>query len=1408
MTSRTIATSCMIMVAGFAIGQHAHNHGPHNHYQDHHHTHDHGHKHAGEHAHVASPAPNQARLNYVRNDGQWDPSVRYQAAFPDAKMFLQDDGALWVRLEDGAADRFHDAKHDESVNELDLVFQAHAWKMEFVNANVNARKYGEDKATYYHNYFLGNDPSKWAGGVPLFGEVIYANLWPGVDMRWHGEGANVKYDLLLTPGADPASIAFRYNGLDSPPAIREGNLILTTSVVELREMQPVAWYGDDRTPIECEFVLDGDIVGFRFPNGYDDSRPIVIDPLLMGATYTGCNGSSIYGHCATYDDAGNIYSGGQAFGPGLPASVGAFQATYGGGFGTDINVNKFSPDATTQLFATYLGGNADEKPHSLIVTDNQELTVFGSSTGAGYPTTANALSPTFVGGSSDIVVTRFNAGGTALIGSTYVGGTDADGRQSFNPTGNYGDTFRGEVMLDASDNTFVVSSSSSINFPVSAGAYQGALAGGQDAVVFGLTPDCSALIWSTYLGGTQDENGLGMRFDANGDVYVVGGTESTNFPNIGGGYQNTFQGGSADGYIAYLTNGGTTLSGATYFGTASDDITQFLDLDNNGDIYIYGQTEGTIPISPVGTYGQAGGTIYLAKMDPTLGSALITTTVGPPATFGSSLTPVAFLVDVCDHIYISGYNPNSGWSTTPDALYATGGGSDFYLAAYDVDLAGQLFGTYYGGNHVDGGTSRFDKNGIVYQGVCSSGSTMPTTAGSFSPTQLSSWDVGVFKIDFQVAGVNAAGIGTQNQGCAPIQINFINNSTGNQFLWDFGDGSPTDTAAVPSHTYTTPGSFTVTLIAMDSLSCNLADTITFPITIGQAQPITSAFTATPDPTCATFGVSTVNNSTGAPIAFEWDMGDGSPVITDTNVVYNYATSGSYTITLITYDPTGCSNPDTTQQNVVIPPPVNIDAGFVTQQVPDCDDLIVTATDTTLNGSPTYQWNMGDGSPVLTTQNVTHTYTSAGTYTITMIAVDSATCNIADTATANISVAPPDTIIADFTISPQFDCNLLIAATNNLSTGDNLLFTWTMGDGTTLTDTNVVHTYTTAGTYDVTLVVQDALGCYPASSMTQQVTLNDLAPVVADMTVDQVSNCTLLQIDGTNLSSGDSVSYTWTLGDGTVLNTTDLTYQYTTAGTYTVQLLVTDLSGCNPPDSISTSVSMIDQLPVAISSTAVICPGETITLDGTWAGATSYTWNTGDTGPAINVSVGGVYFVNITDSLCNGSDTITVSEAPEHDLYYEFESCPNESNTLSVPLGNALSYSWFNGDSTQETDVYGPGTYTYDLIDADGCPHTDSVTVIPLDESALMFAPNAFTPDGDGINDVFVIPGVGERDFEVTIWNRWGHLLHTSTTKGAVWDGRYEGQIVQNGVYVYRLKYASFCQEGEVEEYYGHVTVVR
>lgn len=1353
---------------------------------------------ASAHDHTASDGGASAPVRYILNKGQLPSNVLYRADVGMTALFMEQDRLTWSRLQADAGEIVHDRLHEER-DLADLALKGHAWSMRFVAASSNVTVKASDRDPAYLNYFLGNDPAHWASGVPMYHDVRYEGIWPGVDLRMYSASGGFKYDLELAAGADPGRIAMAYEGLEGLEVDRAGRLVLRTSVGDVIETAPVAWYADGvGEHVDCRYHLEGNVLGFRFAPGTDHSRPIVVDPLLIASTLSGTGNigtTQNYGHSATYDALGNIYTGARCFGQGYPSTPGAFQMNFGGG-GVDISVSKLTPDGSALTYATYLGGSGSEYPHSLVVAPNGELCVYGSSDSQNYPVSANAYDPTNNGG-VDIVVTRLSVDGTTIIGSTYVGGNAQDGRNTL--TTNYGDQYRGEIITDVAGNILIASCSASPNFPTTAGAYQTTAGGAQDGVLFRLNPNLSALDWSTLIGGTGGDMCFGLKLDGAGNVYACGGTNSPAFPTTAGAYQTALQG-DDDAFIIHLTNNGGTLTSSTLFGTPMEDDAFFIQLDQDGDVYIYGQTDDTFPIAPAGTYGNVGGDIFIAQFDPALTSTIFTSVIGNPGGFGSSMVPVAFLVDVCDHIYVSGYSVSSGLATTPGALYTTGG---FYLAAYDVDMAGLLYATYYeGANHVDGGTSRFDSDGIIYQGVCTSG-PFPTTAGAYSNVQPSGWDIGVFKIDFQVAGVNAAGAGTLNQGCAPIQIDFLNNSTGNQWIWDFGDGSPPDTTYQPSHTYTSPGSYTVMLIAFDSLSCNLADTITFPVTIGQAQTLTAAFTSVQNADCQVFQISTTNSSTGAPLAFDWDMGDGT-LYTDTNVVHNYAGPGNYDVQLIAYDPTGCSPPDTVVQTITINPPDTVAAAFTVDQVPDCADLIITTTNTSIGPGPNYQWDMGDGT-LLTGTNVTHTYTAVGNYTVTLIATDSLTCNIADTTALQITVDPVEPVLAAFTIDQVFDCAQMVASTTNQSMGSFMGFQWDMGDGTQYADTNVTHAYTTPGTYDITLIVSDLLGCTPSDTATAQVTIDPLIPVVADFTVQQTDSCTLLLVATTNMSTGDSVSYQWDMGDGTILNTFDVVHGYASAGTYDVTLTVTDL-GCGQDDQMTVQVSLIDDLPTALVPTAVICYGETAVLDAT-ANVDGYLWSTGETTPTITVDAGGIYYVDVYTGTCFGSDTVEVLAGQLLDLGYSFEACPKAVLTLTVPY-QGTAYQWSTGGNGQSEQVVGAGEYVFTVWDDLGCPHVDTITVIPLDPDARLFAPNAFTPDGDGLNDEFVITGYGVQDAELMIFDRWGEQIYSTTAPFKPWDGRYNGQPVKNDVYVYRLEYNAECETTETTTVFGHVTVVR
>lgn len=886
---------------------------------------------------------------FIPNQGQWEGAFAFKAEVGPLALFMEPGGLTWSLLQSDFADILHDA----SYLGTEPILERHVWKVRFENASTPEFRPGA-MAAYRNNYFLGNDPARWRSEVPLYDHVTYAGVWQGTDLRMYLHEGRFKYDLLLAPGADLSRVGLRYEGVDDLRIDDLGRLVFRTSLGSIVEERPVAWYDDERGgAVDCRYTLRGGSLGYELV-GADRSRPITIDPTLIAATLSGST-STNYGHSATYDLLGNIYTGAISFGQGYPTNAGSFQQVWGGG-GTDIAVSKINPTGTTLLFATYLGGNGGDYPHSLIVDNDFNLWVYGSSNSANYPVTSGAIQTSF-GGGVDIVVSKVGPTGGVLVGSTFIGGSANDGRNGL--VGGGYEQYRGEIVLDNEGNAYVASCTVSANFPVTTGAFQTSLAGGQDGVVFSLDPTVTLLRFSTFLGGGQGDMAYGLKVRNDGKVVVSGGTASTNFPVTAGVVQGT-NAGSNDVFVSILDPLGATLERSTYWGTSGGNVAYFIELDGVQNVYVYGVAAGGVPIQPAGTYGIPGGGNFVACFDPELTELLFSSSIGP-----NSVAPVAFLVDYCDNIYISGYQAGAGLPLTSDALYTSGG---FYIAVFQPGMQGLLYGTYYtGATHVDGGTSRFDPNGVIYQGVCTSGG-LPLTPGAWGTTQAS-WDIGVFKIDMEQAGIQSTISTSATFGCTPATATFTAIGNAPNFIWDPGDGSPQTTGPTLTHTYDLAGTYTIMLIGWDSTSCNIADTTFAQFNVFDPVQLEPTFTFEPISTCYQYGVQ-VNNTTQGGVGLAWQFGDGgtgsSPSITHT-----YPGPGSYDITLAV---TGqlCETDGSTTLTVVVPP------ASITVDLPSpvylCPGSFVQ-----LNaglGWDTYQWSTGQQQAIIDV-------TVPGTYGITV-----------------------------------------------------------------------------------------------------------------------------------------------------------------------------------------------------------------------------------------------------------------------------------------------------------------------------------------------------------------------------------------------------------------------------------------
>jgi gliding motility-associated-like protein len=826
-------------------------------------------------------------FEFIPNGGQLHTNALFKTNVPSGAVFLEKDGIKYSFYDPSFFNTIH-----EGGNPGDKI-HFHAFKIEFENAlePVVALKNINEGLI---NIFLGSDPKKWAEGLKGGGEVYYKGIYQKIDFRIYARGGSLKYDFIVHPGGNVDDIVLNFKGVDEL-FVSEGDLNMVTTLGTLIDSKPVSFQRNNQA-ISTRFIVEGNKVRF-WVDKHNMQETLTIDPVLIFSTYSGSVANN-FGYTATYDDKGYLYAGGSVFSQGYPTTNGAFDITFNSyataagvaNFGgwywgiSDIGITKYNLNGTSRLYSTYLGGEHCEVPHSLVVNNRDELFILGSTSSSNYPTTATAFDKTFGGGTganfargifinytegSDIVVSRLSKNGDALLSSTFVGGSLNDGLNlNVDLIANYADQMRGEIILDKNQNVIIGSSTASIDFPITLNAYQNSYGGGdQDGVVFKMNEDLSVMIWSSYFGGTEADGVYSVIKSNDDNLYFAGGTKSANISFPGTAYQGNNKGGIADGYYVKLQDDGSSLLKGSYLGSDQYDQIYFVREDANNQVYFFGQSDkyGSYWIDNA-MYNSPNSGQFITKLTANQQS------IDWSTSFGSgdnkiNISPTAFMVDLCNKVYLSGWgspdngfdqiggseaNGTLGMEVTPNAYKPTTDNSDFYLMVLEDDASAIFFASFFGGNdsheHVDGGTSRFDSKGVMYQSVCAgcggnddfpifpSNVVGPTNDAIFYDLNGNGYPYGcnngVFKFDFGIPNI-IADFNNPPVVCSPGTINFVDNSkTQNQttWEWDFGDGSlSTDTN--PSHTYLSAGIYNVKMIIKDPTACNLVDSISKTVTI-------------------------------------------------------------------------------------------------------------------------------------------------------------------------------------------------------------------------------------------------------------------------------------------------------------------------------------------------------------------------------------------------------------------------------------------------------------------------------------------------------------------------------------------------------------------------------------------------
>ena len=973
----------------------------------------------------------EGTIQFIENLGQWDSQILYRADIQNGYLIIAMDGLHYVFYDGTRMDRHHDFQalvedpnarlHDpEDFSPIDM----HATALLFKGRSSQMNVKPEEKQSVYYNYFLGRDQRKWASKVPAYAQITYQEIYPGIDMRLYSDKGFIKYDLIVESGADPSRITFEYDGLENI-RLANNSLYAETSLNTIIENTPFAYQPveNEKIKVDCRFHLQGNTVSFEFPGGFNKDQPLIIDPLLIFSTYSGSTADN-WGNTATFDAEGNVYSGGTVWmqhDGSLPVTRGAYQKEFGGIW--DLAILKFDSTGSNLLYCTYLGGSGTETPFSLIEDKQQELLIFGTTGSTDFPMAAQAYDSSFNEGmpvfgvingvdfntGSDLFIAKLSRDGSRLLASTYLGGSNNDGintASGFPLSRNYGDEFRGEVNIDDQNNVYVVANTASDDFPIIQGFQKEYGGGTQDAIVAKLDNNLSDLIWSTYLGGSHADAAYGIRISQSGRIYCTGGTMSDDFPVTTNALDPDF-GGDVDGFVASLTQNGDTMIASTYLGTNLYDQAYFLDIDPDGDIYVFGQTSGNYPVSP-GVYSNPLSGQFIHKLSPELDESRFSTVVGSGSGI-PDISPTAFLVNECGNIFLSGWGGNvnriatkyNGGNTfnmplTQDAFQHVTDGSDFYLMVLEQNAEKILYATYLGainntsGEHVDGGTSHFDKRGIVYHAICAcrDNSQFPTTPGVWSNTNNSprGCNNGVFKFD--LSSLRAAfttnsyefdkpGI---TQDCFPFEVVFLNKSIGGvTYEWNFGDGHTSSQPDSVFYLYEEAGLYDVSLSAFDENTCLKVD-----IATGQIRVFEPFFEIPADQLICQYDQ--VELRAAGSTIYRWAPAMG---LSETDIP-NPTASPDTTTTYYLYmkDYRDCELED----SVIVTVIPEITADFDLQKVYDCASRpsIRIANKSLLANE--YLWDYGDGIRESVEDSIIrYHYEKSGTYNVRMFASNNGRC---------------------------------------------------------------------------------------------------------------------------------------------------------------------------------------------------------------------------------------------------------------------------------------------------------------------------------------------------------------------------------------------------------------------------------
>jgi hypothetical protein len=665
-------------------------------------------------------------ISFVANEGQTDSQVKFLTSGGAYSLFLTGTEAVMV-LSKRKARRA--SLQNDSYDSPDEPPTKSVIRMKLAGANSHPELVALNEMPWKTNYFIGNDPEKWQVGVSSYGTIKYQDVYAGVDMVYHGNHRQLEYDFVIAPGVDPRVIRLNFEGAQTPRISKDGDLILNVKDGgELRQRAPVIYQEGDngRETINGRFVLvNKREVGFDVGD-YDKGRPLVIDPVLNYSTYLG-GGNDDQGNSIAVDPSGNAYVTGVTSSLNFPLAN-PIQSTYGGGV-YNVFVTKLNSAGTAILYSTYLGGTVvqghggDDRGYGIAVDASGNAYVTGSTTSSNFPT-ANALQPS-LRGYDDAFVSKLSPTGSSLIYSTYLGGVQID---------IYHHDVGKAIAVDSAGNAYVAGSTGSTDFPLAnpvQASNQGAYSA--NAFVTKINSAGTALIYSTYLGGSGGDTVNAIAVDASGYAYVTGSTSSTDFP-IANAAQPNFGGGS-DAFVTKLSITGTALVYSTYLGgTGSYESGNGIAVDGSGNAYVAGTATANFPTT-AGSFRTsfAGGfsDAFVSKLNATGTSWIYSTYLGGTGTDSGS----GIAVDASGNAFVVGTTFSNGFPMTSGSITNKPLNNDAFITKVNPTGATLGYSTFLGGSTNDdfGNAIVIDGSGTAYVTGYTLAADFPITQGAFQP---------------------------------------------------------------------------------------------------------------------------------------------------------------------------------------------------------------------------------------------------------------------------------------------------------------------------------------------------------------------------------------------------------------------------------------------------------------------------------------------------------------------------------------------------------------------------------------------------------------------------------------------------------------------------------------------------